>query len=156
MWGIDALMEFFPDARVIWNHRTPMEAIASMCSMIETLMKTRQDLETAKLGPLVMDFFATSLERGLAARDRLDPARFIDVYHDDFVRDGMGTATRIYDQFGVEFSSDSRTAMESHLARHPRHGHGKHEYDLEAYGLVAGDIEERFAAYVNRFDLIWD
>ncbi len=156
MWDIEALVESFPDAQVIWNHRAPMAVIASMCSMTETLMKTRKDLEKAKLGPIVMDFFATSLERGLAARDRLDSARFIDVYHDDFVRDGLRTASRIYDHFGIEVTSDSRTAMASQLREHPRHGHGKHEYDLEAYGLVAEDIKERFAAYVDRFDLSWD
>lgn len=156
MWGMDALVEQFPDAAIIWNHRAPTEAIASMCSMIETLMKTRTDLEPMKLGSVVMDFYATSLERGLAARDQLDPSRFVDVHHDDFVDDGLGIVSRIYEQFGVELSRETTYAMESHLSKHPRHGHGTHEYALEPYGLSTADIRRRFSSYVDRFELDWD
>jgi len=156
MWGIDALMETFPDAGIVWNHRTPMQAIASMCSMTKTLMKTRKDLDATKLGPLVMDFYATSLERGLAARDRLDPSRFVDVSHDEFVRDGLGTAARVYEHFDLELTLETRAAMEARLKEHPKDRHGSHDYALEAFGLSAREIEERFASYADRFDLDWE
>ena len=109
-----------------------------------------------ELGPVVMDFYATSLERGLATRDQLDPARFIDLWHDDFVRDGLRAIERIYDHFERALTTDTRTAMEATLARNPRHRHGAHEYSLENYGLTAGDVRERFTAYADRFDLAWD
>jgi hypothetical protein len=156
MWGLDALLESFPDAGIVWSHRSPMEAIASMCSMIETLMKTRSDLEPAKLGRVVMDFYATSLERGLATRDRLDPARFVDVWHDDFVRDGIGTVARVYEQLGRPLAADTRDAMARRHARHPRHSYGAHAYALDHYGLSPEDIRARFSDYVERFDLRWD
>ncbi len=156
MWGLDALLESFPDAGVIWCHRTPMQAIASMCSMIETLMKTRSDLEPKKLGPVVMDFYATSLERGLVTRDELDPARFVDLWHDEFVRDGMKAIARIYDHFGRELTSETRSAIEATLVRSPRHAHGAHAYGLEKYGLTPAELRDRFSAYVERFDLAWD
>lgn len=156
MWGLDALLESFPDAGVIWCHRTPMEAIASMCSMIETLMKTRTDLDPATLGPVVMDFYATSVERGLTTRDELEAARFVDLWHDDFVRDGMKAIARVYDHFGRALTPETRAAMEARLLRSPRHAHGAHAYALEKYGLTAGAVRERFAAYIERFDLAWD
>jgi len=156
MWGLDALLDSFPDACILWCHRSPTEAIASMCSMIETLMKTRTDLEPAKLGPVVMDFYATSLERGLETRDQLEPERFIDLGHDEFVRDGVATAERIYAHFGQPFAAATRAAMAQRIASSPRHRHGTHEYSLETYGLTAGDIRERFAGYVDRFGLSWD
>ena len=156
MWGLDALLDSFPDACILWCHRTPMKAIASMCSMIETLMKTRTDLEPIKLGSVVMDFYATSLERGLATRDELEPARFIDIAHDDFVRDGLGTIERLYAHFGRVLTPQTRRAMAERLRSNPRHGHGAHEYTLERYGLTAGDVRERFAAYVDRFGLAWE
>lgn len=155
MWGIDALTETFPDAGVIWSHRTPIEAIASMCSMTRTLMKTRKDLELVKLGPLVMDFYATSLERGLAARDGVDPARFIDVSHDEFVRDNMGVAMRIYDHFDLELTGEAKRSMEIYSQAHTKDHHGSHAYDLETFGLSTGEVRERFAAYAEQFDLAW-
>jgi hypothetical protein len=156
MWGIDALTKTFPDAGVIWSHRTPMEAIASMCSMTATLMKTREDLELAKLGPVVMDFYATSLERGLAARDGLDPARFIDISHDEFVRDNTSVAVRIYEQFDLDLTDESRRAMAAHAKTHTKGRHGAHAYNLGTFGLSEGDVKERFVFYVDRFDLDWE
>lgn len=155
MWGLPALLESMPDTGIIWCHRTPTIAIASMCSMTETLMKTRTDLEPAKLGPLVMDHYATSLERGLVARDDFEESRFIDVTHDDFVRDPLGAATRIYDHFGCDLPPEAKSAMQARIAASPRHAHGKHEYELDRYGLSEGQVKERFAAYVERFDLGW-
>ncbi|MBK7952287.1 MAG: sulfotransferase [Deltaproteobacteria bacterium] len=156
MWGLDALLDTFPDAGIVWSHRTPIEAIASMCSMIETLMKTRTDLEPAKLGPIVMDFYATSLERGLATRDRLDPARFVDVGHDELVLDPLGVVERIHGRFDRPLGAEVRTAMAAQLAHRPRHHHGVHRYALEKYGLAPDTIRERFAGYVERFGLVWD
>ena len=156
LWGINALTQTFPDAGVIWNHRTPMEAIASMCSMTRTLMKTRKDLELAKLGPLVLDFYATSLERGLAARDGLDPARFIDVSHDEFVRDNMSVAMRIYEHFDLELTTEARQSMEAYSKAHTKDRHGSHAYDLETFGLSAGEVRERFTPYSEQFDLDWE
>ena len=156
MWGLDALLSEFPDAGIVWSHRAPSEAIASMCSMIETLMVTRTDLEPEKLGPVVMDFYATSLERGLATRDLLDPKRFVDVWHDDFVADGLGAAEKIYSRFGCDLDPAVRAAMAARIARHPRHQHGSHQYSLERYGLSEGDLRERFTDYVERFDLEWE
>ncbi len=156
LWGIDSLLESFPDAAIIWSHRAPAEAIASMCSMIATLMKTRTDLALAELGPVVMDFYATALERGLATRDRLDPDRFVDIYHDDFVDASLASVERIYRQFDVGLSRETLSAMDTHLSKNPRHGHGKHDYDLAEYGLSLDDIRARFAFYVERFALDWD
>ncbi len=155
MWGIDALVRTFPDVGIVWGHRTPLRAIASMCSMTRTLMKTRLDLEPRKLGPLVMDFYATSLDRGLAARERLDRARFIDVTHDDFVSDSMGTVERIYRHFGLDLGGEARAAMEARVTSHPKDQHGRHDYGLVEFGLTVEEVEERFAPYVERFQLTW-
>ncbi len=144
-----------PDVGIVWGHRTPLRAIASMCSMTRTLMKTRLDLEPRKLGPLVMDFYATSLDRGLAARERLDRARFIDVTHDDFVSDSMGTVERIYRHFGLDLGGEARAAMEARVTSHPKDQHGRHDYGLVEFGLTVEEVEERFAPYVERFQLSW-
>jgi hypothetical protein len=156
MWGINELLQSFPDARIIWSHRSPTEAIASMSSMIATLMKTRRDLDPRKLGPIVLDFYATSLERGLAARDRLDPSRFVDVSHDAFVQNGLRTAERIYRHFSIPFDRELTQMMGTHLQKHPRDSHGQHDYALSEFGLTSNDVRELFSAYVDRFDLTWE
>jgi hypothetical protein len=156
MWGIDALTTVFPDVAIVWSHRSPLRVVASISSMTHALMVGREDLDKTELGPVVMDFYATSLERGLAARDRLDPALFVDVAHDGFVADPMGAVRRIYDHFGLPLSDEARAAMKGRVASHPKGEHGSHDYGLEEYGLDVDTVKARFTPYVERFEVDWE
>lgn len=152
MWGIDPLIEHFPDVSIVWSHRDPLMCTASICSMTWTMLHPVNDEITREaLGPVVMDFYATSLERGLEARNRHDPARFVDVTHDDFVDDSLAVVRRIYDHFEMPVTDAAQSAFEAHVAANPRGKHGKHEYSLEEYGLDPQQVRERFAPYVERF-----
>lgn len=151
MWAIDALIDTFPDVSIIWSHRNPLSCTASICSMTYLLLEGQVEISREVLGPIVMDFYATSLERGLAVRDQCDPARFIDVNHDDFVADSLGVVERIYDHFDLSIGPGARAAMEAHISANPKGRHGKHEYRLEDWGLRDEDVISRFAPYIERF-----
>jgi hypothetical protein len=100
-----------------------------------------------------MDFYATSLERGLEARARSDPARFIDVGHDEFVDDGLAVAERIHAHFEVPLSTEARSAMRAQVQANPKGKHGAHEYRLDDYGLRPEQVRQRFARYIERFEI---
>lgn len=153
MWAIDALLETLPDVSIVWSHRNPVACTASICSMTRTLFGSTMEIDPAALGPVVMDWYATSLERGLAVRDRSDPARFVDVDHDDFVADSMSVVARIYDHFDMPKPDYATKAMTDYVANHPKDKHGKHEYDLGTYGMTLEQVNERFAPYVERFGI---
>jgi hypothetical protein len=99
----------------------------------------------------VLDFYASSLDRGLAARERMDPARVVDVSHDEFVRDPVAVACRIYRHFGLPETDAARAAFEAHAAANPRAKHGSHDYRLEEFGLTESGVRERFRGYTERF-----
>ena len=40
---------------------------------------------------------------------------------------------------------------EAHAAANPRTKHGRHEYDLEEFGLAEARVRERFRIYQERF-----
>lgn len=151
LWGLDALLETFPDACVVLTHRDPRACIGSYCSMIESLMAEREGLDPRELGPTVLEYLARSLERGLAARDRADPSRFVDVAHRELVADPLGTVRRIHAHFGLPLSAEAEAAQARHVKAHPRGRHGVHEYGLEAYGLTPERVQERLRFYVERF-----
>ncbi len=150
MWGIDRLLRSFPGASIVWSHRDPLPSTASICSMTHALMRGL-DMDRLELGPALLDFYATSLERGLAARDRSDPARFVDVHHDEFVAEPLGVVERIYAGFGLPLPPEARSAMAAHAASNPKDKHGRHDYSLEEYGLGGEQVRERFAPYIARF-----
>jgi hypothetical protein len=153
MWAIDVLIETFPDVSIVWSHRDPIECTASVCSLTAMLMRAREGFELTELGPVVMDFYATSLERGLEKRDACDPARFVDVSYQEFIADNLAVARRIYDHFRVPMPAEAEQALEAHVRDHPRNKHGKHEYDLARFGLTREAVEARFAPYIERFGL---
>lgn len=156
MWGLDHLIETFPDVSIVWSHRNPLLCTASICSMTWTMMHPVTDVEKHALGPVVMDFYAESLERGLAERERQDPKRFVDVTHDAFVDDSLGVLGDVYRHFEMPVTDAARRAFEAHVAANPKGKHGRHEYSLEEYGLEPAQVRERFASYVDRFGISVD
>jgi hypothetical protein len=156
LWGLDALAATFADVAIVWTHRDPVACIASGCSMTAALMTTLERLDKKWLGPVVMEFYARSLDRGLAAREKMDPRRVVDVSHDEFVNDAVGVAKRIYAHFGLPLRPAALAAFEAHAAANPRAKHGKHEYELEEFGLSAERVRERFQGYRGRFPEVRD
>jgi len=154
MWAIDHLIETLPDVSIIWSHRDPRACVASICSMTRSLMSSHMKPDPALLGPVVMDFYATSLERGLAARDRANAARFFDVTYDEFVSDPLALARSIYAHFGMPLSDEVGAALKSHVEANPQGKHGRHQYALADYGLSEAEVLECFAPYIERFAIV--
>jgi hypothetical protein len=153
LWALDHLVGNFPDACIVWTHRNPLAIIGSYCSMMVALMSIRERVEPETLGPLVLEYLARSVERGMAARARSDERRFVDVDYHRFLKDQMGTIERVYEAFGLELTPRAAAAMELHLAANPQNKHGTHDYSLEQFGLTANDVTTRLARYMERFGL---
>jgi hypothetical protein len=151
LWALDILVEMFPDVCVIWTHRNPLEIIGSYCSMMEMLMVGRFAVDRKALGPNVLEYLARSIERGIAARERSDAGRFIDVDYRRFVADPLATVESIYAHFDLPLGAATRRAMREYVDANPRGKHGVHEYSLEQYGLTANQVTERLATYIERF-----
>jgi hypothetical protein len=153
LWALDVLIETFPDIALVWTHRNPLECVASISSMTAALMVAREGFDLRGLGPLVMEYYATSLERGLEARERSDPARFVDVDYDRFVADPQGVAESIYTHFGLPSGPQVQSALRAHAEAHPQGAHGRHDYSLEQYGLTSERVRARFGDYIRRYAL---
>jgi hypothetical protein len=153
LWALDALVETFPDCCLVWNHRDPAACIASVASMLHMISRERVAIAPEELGPRFLAHYAGSMDRALAARDRLDPERFVDVDYDALVADNLAAARRVYDHFALPLDRRALAALEAHAARHPKGEHGRHEYELATFGLTREQVRRRFAAYLERFDV---
>jgi hypothetical protein len=121
--------------------------------MTASLMAGRERFDPKQLGPAVMEFYATSLERGLAARERQDARRFFDVDYRRFVDAPLAVAKGVYAHFELPLPAEAAAAFEEHVRANPRGKHGAHRYALEEYGLTSERVRERFAGYIERFSL---
>ena len=151
LWGLDALAANFAGVAIVWTHRDPVACTASACSMTAALMTTLESLDKHWLGSAVLEFYARSLDRGLAARAAMDPRRLVDVSHDEFVNDAVAVAKRIYAHFDLALTPAALAAFEAHATANPRAKHGRHDYDLEEFGLSEARVRERFRVYKERF-----
>ena len=153
MWGIDAINTVFPDAGFIWCHRDPQHVVPSINSMNQMVMAMYagdySHLDIHKMGRDVMDWYATSLELGLAERAKLSEDRFVDCSQQEFVERPMELAERVYQTFDFPLNEQTRAALRAHVEANPKGKHGKHEYDLAVYGLTAEMIDRRFEFYTQ-------
>lgn len=153
MWGIDAILKVFPDARFIWCHRDPQAVVPSINSMNKVVMGMYagdiSHMDAGEIGRAVMDWYAMSLEVGLAAREKLPPELFVDCSQREFVDQPMAMVEKVYKSFGLPMSEEGRAALQTHIDANPKGKHGKHEYNLEEYGLTREIIAQRFAFYTS-------
>lgn len=155
--GLVEILKYYPDAIIVQTHRAPMSLVASGCSFSELLRKSGSDhIERAEIGRDWMDMlriYTRTFEADRALLEPRFPGQFLDVHHDDFVADPWPAIARIYALRGTPLSEEGRAAMAKWQAEHPRGKHGKHEYQLEDYGITRADVEELFGDYVRRYGL---
>ena len=153
MWGLDALTAVMPDVCILWGHRNPLQVIPSISSLTSLASKMYAGnvpaLAPEKLGPIVMEFYARSLERGIALREKMDKKYFFDYRFKDFVDQPMRLLQDCYDYFYIDMSEDVHNKLQAHIDANPKGKHGKHEYNYEKFGLSEQIILDRFAFYIN-------
>jgi len=152
---IDNLLQVYPDARIIWLHRDPVETITSMCHLCALARANRTEfLDPLHIGASVVVATRWRFNRGLQARERHGSGQFLDVQYRDLTRDPIGTTARIYDWLGFPLTADVRTALELYMQRNrqERRGH-RTDYNLATFGLNAATLRAQFSDYSERFQI---
>jgi len=152
LWALDCLVALFPDCSIVITHRNPLECVTSYASMMESMLIGRE-FDRKQFGAVVMEYLARKVEASLRQREKIDPARIIDLQFNDFIADGVGTVKRIYQHFQMPMSAAVEQSFQRYADAHPMGKHGKHDYRLEEYGLSEQQIRARFAFYIERFQV---
>lgn len=152
LWALDCLVKLFPDCSIIITHRNPLECVTSYASMMETLLIGR-DFDRKDFGPVVMEYLARKMESSLRQREIISPDRIIDLQFNDFIADGVAIVRRIYQHFNIAMTADAEKRFQQYADEHPMGKRGKHDYRLEEYGLTEKQILDRFAFYIERFNV---
>lgn len=152
LFGLEALLDVFPDAVIVQTHREPINVIPSFSSLYHVMHRLTSDQAQAReLGPYVLERLAEASDTSLDLRQRYGPERFFDVSYLDLVKQPFATVQRIYDRFGYEMTPDALSQMQAWLAASPQHKHGVHRYTLEEFGLTAEQVNTRFSRYRDSF-----
>jgi hypothetical protein len=151
---LEAFHAVYPDARLVLMHRDPVVLCASVCSLLTTLTSTFSDADHSRY---IADHWTQMLEDSITGVDSFRAAHpdvpICDVLYADLAQDTLGTMAKVYDWFGEEWTDQARAAMAAHVESHPKGRFGTHGYDLAEYGLDGDALRERFAGYVERYDV---
>ena len=155
LWFIDALLEVFPDARIVWTHRDPVASVASYCSLISLGQRMLYGrIDPGKLGAHIQDRFHTGVTRAMAARDRSGKEdQFYDVDFKDLVRDPAAVVRQVKDWAGMPHDKASEARVQRWLTTERGDKKGAHKYSAEVYGLDARAIHRQYADYIERFKI---
>lgn len=152
--ALDALTAVYPDARLVLLHRDPAVLCASVCSLIHTLSGTFSDTDhRTYIAQHWTAMLSTSIERIDAFRASHPEHPILDVQYADLMKKPVDTVAAIYDAGGEVLAEDARAVIESYVAANRKGKFGTHGYHLDEFGLDAAEVTERFASYVERYQI---
>ncbi|MBF6555804.1 MAG: sulfotransferase [Acidimicrobiales bacterium] len=156
LWGLDSLLERYPDARIVFTHRDPVKSMTSYASL--TALVRSMGSDTVDPEEVATDWTARLckiLTRGLHVRQtRSYPdAIFYDMFFSDFIRDQFASVAAIYDAFDIPMSDEAAQSMQAFIADNPPGKHGIHRYAPHEFGVVPERVRSEFREYIDYFDL---
>lgn len=150
LFAFDALLETYPDARIVQTHRDPVTVLASVASLTAVLQRAFTDeIDPLEIGQEVSRRWTNGLDRAMQLRrsGRVPAERFVDVHYHELVRDPLAVVRRIYAHFEIPLTEAAEAPMRRFLAENPKDKHGAHRYSPRSFGFEADDLARRFKAY---------
>lgn len=153
---LDALLETYPDSRLIFTHRHPMAAMPSIASNTYTLRKVFSGKENPEqVGSEELDRWSRGWSTASKVRQSpaLPPDNRVDVQYDQLMKNPILTVQNIYRQFGMDFTENARHSMQAFLNANQKNKHGKHHYQASTFGINHEQVDAQFADYISEFNL---
>lgn len=155
LWRADALVRTYPDARLIYMHRAPSVTIPSTCSLTEIIRLARSDnADRLALGRLWTQRFAEMLDLfERAEKEHLGNTPVLNVDYQRLMTSPMSVMADICDFLGARWDGEVEKAFQTYLDENKKDKLGKHAYTAEDYGLNADELDERFSAYLTKYQI---
>jgi hypothetical protein len=146
-----AMREFltvFADAKVVWMHRRPVEAMGSLVNMLSKFASDAPG-DRAKRELRV---WGEAMRRTENVRSRREDD-FYDVEYRHLAADPVGTAMSVCRWLGMQCTSEIEDRMRLWLKDNPPDKHGVHRYDPGELGVTDEAVRNAFEPYIARYGL---
>src|SRR6266481_5896219 len=152
MFAMPALLSVYPDALFVQTHRTPVDAMASVSSLVTILRSAFSDnVDAIAACREAIHYWSETMGKFLRERDRLAGDRIYDLEFDAICRDPMAAVGQIYEHFGWSLSPEAERRMRALVTGHAQRQSGNHRYDLSEFGSSPEEVFSAFAPYCQRF-----
>jgi hypothetical protein len=151
------LFSVYPDVELVWMHRDPIKALASIVSVMGTIYWMRSDRKMSEeaiahqTNPALLaaqfDMVIDQIEGGVLPARQMHHIQYL-----DFVENPIGTVAHLYQEMGAALTECARSAMKQYLAENPREKRPAHDYSV---GESRQHEQERtlFDRYIEYFKI---
>jgi hypothetical protein len=154
MFAMPALLSVYPDALFVQTHRTPIDSIASVSSLVTILRSAFSDaVDPYTVCREAIDYWSDTIGKFWHQRCRLADSRICDIRYDEIRREPIGVVRQIYDHFGWSLSREAEQRMRALVASQAERKSANHRYDLSQFGCSAEEVLNAFAPYCERLSL---
>ena len=149
------LLDVYPDATFLITHRTPLEVIPSIASLVTTIRSTyiREPEDPAVKMRQSFGTIHNNTENVRGLTEGVPAEKVLHVRYPDLTADPLGTVDTIMNHVGMTFPEEAREALASHSRENPKGRHGTHTYSLAAGGITEEEVRETFADYMATYNL---
>jgi hypothetical protein len=152
---VAALIEAFPDARIVVPVRNPNETIPSLLALVRSGWK-RLDWDAERVNRclrILADQSFHTYRYPLEVLSQHPETASAVLDYRELVADPAATIGQVYRELGFEMSAPFRETLAAESARSRKHV-STHSYSLEEFGLDADEIRSQLVDLFERFG--WD
>jgi hypothetical protein len=143
--SLDALQAEFPDLRVIYTWRDPVQFIPSICTLVYGWRKLSEpDVDPHDIGCQAVNIWARSAAELARWRHANPKIPWCTVELPALQQDPMAVVDEIYRTLGEPLSEQAQAGMQNILATGLHGGRNSRAPDLEQFGLSRQAIESAF------------
>jgi len=149
---IESILETFPDARILYLVRNPLEMLPSTISLFSYMGRLFSN--PPQKYPHCDEILAWTkywFDHPLEVIDRTSPEQCMIVRYDDLMQSPDAVFRSIYSRFGYPGSDALETILRDAVATARSHS-SSHEYSYEAMGFTREQIVHEFAHIFARFE----
>ena len=148
VFALDALRAAYPDAHIVMVHRDPLSVLASVARLTEILRRPFScHLDRAQIGQEISERWAQGV--GIMMATHAHDRTIVHVRYPELVLDPLHVVRRLYGHWGMTLGAQAAARMAEYVHQWPRGGYAVHHHSLEAYGLAAPALRERFQPYMD-------
>lgn len=148
---LNTLYESFPDAKIIYLVRSPLEVIPSFLSMMQFSWRVLgAPAEGSELRDYLLRMARHWYDYPLHYLSKMPNDSYIIVNYDDLISDPSDTVRKIYKKLGLPLSVDFAQILQQEAEQGDVY-HSRHDYSLENLGLHREKILEEFQDIFQRF-----
>eukprot|EP00756_Hemistasia_phaeocysticola_P047080 Hpha_TRINITY_DN20976_c0_g1::TRINITY_DN20976_c0_g1_i1::g.139738::m.139738 len=149
---LGALLEVFPDAKIVATHRDVLPVITSSATLMGYFHGGyHSKVFTRDIARKWFHRFNWTLHRFVPNLERLSPSQVLHVRFTDFMKDQIGTVRRVSEWAGLGWGAEYEAAVQGHLDSNPRRGGASFAYSLDPFEITESAVQAEFDWYSQWF-----